>query len=65
MNDETITTPYGTAYVIARTGDGGLLVVLPKDKMTTQHPKYRGGPCVLFIHYPRSKPSDLIGRITK
>jgi len=44
-----IQTPYGQARILARTPDGGLLVVLRKQDMTVAHPNYRGGPCVLWI----------------
>ena len=62
--DEYIATPYGQARVAAKTPDGGFLVILRKDKMTTPHPNYRGGPCVLFIHHPRAK-TELMGRVAK
>ena len=46
----TIKTPYGLATVAGRTQDGGLLLCLKKENMTTPPPNYRGGPCVFWIH---------------
>jgi len=47
-----IETPYGKAWKVAKTLDGGYLVSLPKKNMTQRHPNYRGGPCVNWIYYP-------------
>lgn len=67
MNNGTVTTPWGIAEIKERTSDGGLLVCLPKEKMTTPHPNYHGGPCVFFIHYENQadNPPKDVSRFAK